>query len=115
MDWTLMAFIGVCAVAASSGALFPPGKWYDSLRKPSWRPPNWLFGPAWMVLYAMIAVSGWLVWTTAAPGDRLVPMTVYGVQLALNLPNITAFRHDLNHRLGELTKSSVLYHLGQHG
>jgi tryptophan-rich sensory protein len=84
MDWTLMAFIGVCAVAASSGALFPPGKWYDSLRKPSWRPPNWLFGPAWMVLYAMIAVSGWLVWTTAAPGDRLVPMTVYGVQLALN-------------------------------
>jgi benzodiazapine receptor len=84
MDWTLMAFIGICAVAASSGALFPPGRWYESLRKPSWRPPNWLFGPAWMVLYAMIAVSGWLVWTTTAPGERLVPMSVYGLQLVLN-------------------------------
>lgn len=84
MDWTLMAFIGICAVAASSGALFPPGRWYESLRKPSWRPPNWLFAPAWTVLYAMIAVSGWLVWTTAAPGERLLPMSVYGLQLVLN-------------------------------
>lgn len=84
MDWTLMAFIGICAVAASSGALFPPGRWYESLRKPSWRPPNWLFGPAWTVLYAMIAVSGWLVWTTAAPGERLLPMSIYGLQLVLN-------------------------------
>jgi benzodiazapine receptor len=84
MDWTLMAFIGICAVAASSGALFPPGRWYDSLRKPAWRPPNWLFGPAWTVLYAMIAVAGWLVWTTAGPGERLVPMSVYGLQLVLN-------------------------------
>lgn len=84
MDWTLMAFIGICAVAASSGALFPPGRWYESLRKPSWRPPNWLFAPAWTVLYAMIAVSGWLVWTTASPGERLLPMSVYGLQLVLN-------------------------------
>jgi benzodiazapine receptor len=84
MDWTLMAFIGICAVAASSGALFPPGRWYDSLRKPAWRPPNWLFGPAWTVLYAMIAVAGWLVWTTAGPSERLVPMSVYGLQLVLN-------------------------------
>ena len=79
-----MAFIGVCALAASSGAFFPPGKWYDNLRKPSWRRPKWLFGPAWTVLYAMIAISGWLVWTTAGPGERLLPMAVYGVQLALN-------------------------------
>jgi benzodiazapine receptor len=79
-----MAFIGICAVAASSGALFPPGRWYDSLRKPAWRPPNWLFGPAWTVLYAMIAVAGWLVWTTAGPSERLVPMSVYGLQLVLN-------------------------------
>lgn len=84
MDWTLMGFVGVCVLAASSGALFPPGKWYDSLQKPAWRPPNWLFGPAWLVLFAMIAVSGWLVWTTASPDERLLPMTVYGVQLLLN-------------------------------
>ncbi|MDD2731158.1 MAG: tryptophan-rich sensory protein [Candidatus Portnoybacteria bacterium] len=31
--------------------------WYQQLIKPSWAPPSWLFGPAWAVLYAIIAVS----------------------------------------------------------
>jgi len=31
--------------------------WYQQLIKPSWAPPSWLFGPAWTVLYAIIAVS----------------------------------------------------------
>jgi tryptophan-rich sensory protein len=84
MDWTLIAFIAVCTAVAMSGAIFTPGEWYDHLKKPRWRPPNWLFGPAWFVLYAMIAVSGWIVWTNTEPGARLFPMTVYGAQLALN-------------------------------
>ena len=72
----LMGFVGACFLAAATGAVFPPGDWYERLAKPSWRPPNWLFGPAWAVLYLTIAVSGWLVWRTAglagaalAPGD----------------------------------------------
>lgn len=31
--------------------------WYSQLIKPSWAPPAWLFGPAWSVLYSMIAIS----------------------------------------------------------
>ena len=53
--------MGACFLAAATGAAFPPGDWYERLVKPAWRPPNWLFAPAWTVLYLTIAVSGWLV------------------------------------------------------
>jgi benzodiazapine receptor len=80
----LWIFVGVCVAAALSGVLFPPGRWYEGLRKPSWRPPNWLFGPAWTILYGTIAVAGWLVWREAGWAGAAVPLTIYGIQLVLN-------------------------------
>jgi len=61
-DWSLAVFVVLVVAAASSGVFFKPGEWYRGLRKPSWTPPNWVFGPVWSVLYIMIAVAGWLVW-----------------------------------------------------
>lgn len=80
----LLLFFAACFVAASSGAVFRPGQWYDDLAKPAWRPPNWLFGPVWAVLYCMIAVSGWLVWDTAGWAGAAFPLALYAVQLVLN-------------------------------
>ena len=77
-------FAAACLATAPSGAFFRPGAWYESLAKPSWRPPNRLFPPVWTILYAMIAVSGWLVWRERAGHDIAVPMLVYAVQLVLN-------------------------------
>jgi tryptophan-rich sensory protein len=80
----LAGFFGACFLTASSGAIFKPGQWYEELAKPWWRPPNWLFPPAWAVLFATIAVAGWLVWRTAGFAGAAVPLAIYAVQLGFN-------------------------------
>jgi benzodiazapine receptor len=80
-DWSLLVFVLLAVIAASSGILFKPGQWYQSLRKPRWTPPNWLFGPVWSVLYIMIAVAGWMIWN-AAPTSAA--MWFWGLQLVVN-------------------------------
>ena len=59
--------------------------WYKGLAKPSFNPPGWLFGPAWTVLYLMMAVAAWLVWKQGlgVPGVKLA-LVVYLAQLILN-------------------------------
>ncbi|XP_019646421.1 PREDICTED: translocator protein-like [Branchiostoma belcheri] len=62
-------------------------KWYDAqVKKPWWTPPNYVFGPVWASLYASMGYASYLVWE-ACDGfnDRsLVPLGLYGTQLALN-------------------------------
>jgi tryptophan-rich sensory protein len=82
--WPALAPFAVAVViAAAIGGLGVAGAAaeYQSLRQPSWAPPSWLFGPVWTVLYALIAVAGWLVWRRTG-WDRA--LTVYSVQLVLN-------------------------------
>lgn len=80
----LFVFGGASFAAASAGAMFRPGPWYHRIDKPRWRPPDWLFAPVWTLLYAMIALSGWLVWREKGLADAAVPLTVYAIQLVLN-------------------------------
>lgn len=85
MDWTLMGFVAVNFLAAMSGAIFAPDAWYRALRKPSWQPPDFLFAPVWLVIFGLIAVSGWMVWRKVG-GLEGAPLAfaVYGLQLVLN-------------------------------
>ncbi len=80
----LIGFVVACMAVASSGAVFKPGDWYETLAKPWWRPPNWLFPIAWTLLYACIAVAGWLVWKTAGFAGASTALAVYGIQLLFN-------------------------------
>jgi tryptophan-rich sensory protein len=66
------------------GGLFMPDEWYASLRKPSWNPPGWIFGPVWTALYAMMAVAAWLIWRRGGWGKQRRPLLLFIVQLALN-------------------------------
>jgi tryptophan-rich sensory protein len=59
--------------------------WYPTLTKPGFTPPDWLFGPVWTVLYAMMGVAAALVWhqRTRSAGRRGA-LVLFGVQLGLN-------------------------------
>jgi len=58
--------------------------WYAALIKPPLTPPDWVFAPVWTALYVMMAVAAWLVWR-AGRGEARRQLTLYAIQLALNL------------------------------
>lgn len=83
-----LSLVLVFAVAALGGAASTSGlrEWYDDLDKAPWNPPGWVFGPAWTVLYALMAIAAWLVARTGLEQRTVqVALVLYGVQLALNL------------------------------
>ncbi len=77
----LISLLLVAAVAVF-GSRFAPGEWYQALAKPVWTPPDWLFGPAWTLLYALMALAAWKVWIAARRID--LALAVYAAQLLLN-------------------------------
>jgi len=80
----LLASIALVSLAAGFGASFGTGAWYAALVKPSFNPPNWIFGPVWTTLYLMMAVAAWLIYRNRQqPGARGALM-LYGLQLILN-------------------------------
>jgi benzodiazapine receptor len=80
----LAAFVALCfGVSVLGGRATLPAivEWYPALRKPSWTPPRWVFGPVWTLLYPMVAVAGWLAWRE---GRARFGSLLYLLQLALN-------------------------------
>jgi translocator protein len=83
----LVACLAACFGAAAIGSIFTMTAvrtWYAEIQKPSFSPPNWLFGPVWTILYAMMAVAVWLVWRQADTRATKLPLVLFGVQLVLN-------------------------------
>lgn len=65
-----------------SGAFVKVGTWYDTLEKPAWTPPAWVFGPVWTFLYILMGISLWLVWIKK-PKDK-TPYILFFTQLFFN-------------------------------
>ena len=60
------------------GLMTPIGPWYYALRKPSWQPPDWLFGPAWTIILGLAAWSAVLAWNAAdTPGERRLVVALF--------------------------------------
>jgi tryptophan-rich sensory protein len=66
------------------GSIFIPGEWYEALNKPSWNPPNSVFGPVWTALYILMGVAAWLVWRKVGFIGAQFVLTLFIIQLVLN-------------------------------
>ncbi len=80
----LAGWLVVTFAAAAAGGFFLPGEWYAQLQKPAWNPPNWIFGPVWTVLYAIMAVAAWLVWMRGGFAGRRAALALFLAQLLFN-------------------------------
>ena len=79
-DWTptFVAAAGVTALGVAGMMLTPLGTWYYALRKPSWQPPDWLFGPAWTIIFILEAASAVICWqTTRTASGAALLITTY--------------------------------------
>jgi benzodiazapine receptor len=74
----LVLVIGVGALIGMSSS---PDSWYESLTKPPFNPPNWVFGPVWFTLYVLIAIAGWRVWMR---GERGAALGLWAGQMLFN-------------------------------
>ncbi|MFD0917798.1 TspO/MBR family protein [Pseudahrensia aquimaris] len=85
MSWSLLAFVGLNFFAALSGAVFAPGEWFKSLKKPTWQPPDWAFPVVWSILFLLNSVAGWLVYSKVGFSDGgMLAMAIYVGSLVLN-------------------------------
>lgn len=84
----MILWIGLCYMVAWTGAQVSPGmaspEWFETLVKPDWNPPAWLFGPVWTILYTMMGVSAWFVWKDHGFKGAKYALSLFLVQLALN-------------------------------
>lgn len=74
-------------VGATSGFFTVTGveSWYQTIQKPSWNPPNWIFGPVWTTLYVMMGIALFLVWKEDTSEElKKIAIALFAVQLTLN-------------------------------
>ena len=62
--------LAAALVAALGATMTDLGPWYRDLRKPAWQPPDWAFGPAWTLIFALTALSGVISWRSAPDRTR---------------------------------------------
>ena len=81
-----VAAAAVTLVAIIGGLMTEVGAWYEGLRFPSLRPPNWLFGPAWTVIFILIAAAGVIGWESAGSGnERFRLIVLFALNGVLNV------------------------------
>lgn len=84
----LLFILLVVGLGALIGVANLPGGWYQSLAKPPFNPPNWIFGPVWTTLYVLIGLAGARAWLMAPASART---QLWFGQMALNFLWTPAF------------------------
>jgi len=84
----LIVCVVACLCAGIIGSIFTREAiptWYATLEKPSFTPPNWLFAPAWALLYLLMSIAAFLVWRRGLENRQVrIALIVFLIQLILN-------------------------------
>ena len=82
---TLLAVLLIAGFGMSVGLYTAPDEWFAMLRKPSWQPPNWVFGPVWTVLYILMGIAFARIWHLPVSRIRSRALGYFLIQMILNL------------------------------
>jgi translocator protein len=86
--WTpiIIAAVTAIIVAIAGGVATNIGPWYGALKKPSWQPPNWVFGPVWTTIFTLAAIAGVMAWRRAETSlDQALTLGLFGINAILNI------------------------------
>lgn len=108
-NWTklLISVVLPLGVGAVAG-LFTVSEingWFQTIKKPWWQPPNWVFGPVWTLLYVLMGIAFYLVWKSSVPArQKRMPIILWLVQLLFNFFWSFIFfkKHQIDWALGEI-------------
>ncbi|VWX55575.1 Tryptophan-rich sensory protein [Burkholderiales bacterium 8X] len=82
----LVAVLCALGVALLGGLMTDIGPWYRGLAQPAWKPPDWLFGPAWTLIYGLTAAAGVLAWRRTPKGaPRDGALALFAMNAFLNV------------------------------
>ena len=84
----LAFFLALCLGVGALGGMVSATSvqtWYGGLAKPWFNPPNAVFGPVWTLLYVLMAIAAWRVWRAGDRDTVRGPLTLFALQLAINL------------------------------
>ncbi len=84
----LVISIAICLVAGLIGSVFTISSiplWYASLNKPFFSPPDWLFAPAWTILYILMGIALFFIWKAPKVKKTNEGLMLFGAQLIFNI------------------------------
>jgi len=84
----LIASLIICQLAGTIGSIFTAPaitRWYSTLQKPAFNPPNWIFSPVWIFLYLLMGVTLYILWQNLPKREAKVALVFFAVQLGLNI------------------------------
>ena len=86
--FSLFAFIILCLGVSGIGAavtVTSVDTWYQTLEKPPFNPPDWVFAPVWTTLFTLMGIAAWRVWLLRTSRPTGKALAVFALQLLLNI------------------------------
>ncbi len=82
----LVAVLWVSAVSVLGQTLTDLGPWYQALRQPEWKPPDWAFGVIWTSIFVLLVIAGVMAWRqTANAAQRVQLLALFGINSMLHV------------------------------